>query len=104
MNAVVVAPVAETPGTGRWMIAVPIPEAPELIQRALARFKDYAAARDLTLPRSWASLEQMSDPGRVADIICTHVVAPLPARQELLATLDPVARLEKVDAMIAASL
>jgi len=35
----------------------PIPEAPELIQRALARFKDYAAARDLTLPRSWASLE-----------------------------------------------
>jgi ATP-dependent Lon protease len=82
----------------------PIPEAPELIRQALARFKDYAAARDLTLPHSWASLEQMSDPGRVADIICTHVAAPLPARQELLATLDPVARLEKVDAMIAASL
>ena len=80
----------------------PIPEAPELIRRAIEHFRDYAAARELTLPRSWASLEQMRDPGRVADIICTHVAAPLTDKQELLATLDPVARLEKVDAMLAA--
>ena len=46
----------------------------------------------------------MSDPGRIADIICTHVAAPLGDKQELLATLDPVARLEKVDAMIGATL
>ena len=82
----------------------PIPEAPELIRQAIEHFKDYAGARDLTLPRSWASLEQMSDPGRIADIICTHVAAPLGDKQELLATLDPVARLEKVDAMIGATL
>jgi hypothetical protein len=44
------------------------------------------------------------DPGRVADIICTHVVASLKDKQGLLARLDPVARLEKVDAMLAASL
>ena len=80
----------------------PIPEAPELIRQALTHFKDYAATRDLKLPHSWASLEQMSDPGRIADIICAHITASLAERQDLLATLDPVARLQKVDAMIAA--
>jgi ATP-dependent Lon protease len=54
--------------------------------------------------RSWALLENMRDPGRVADIIGTHLIAPLRERQELLATLDPVARLEKVDAMLGATL
>jgi hypothetical protein len=60
------------------------------------------AARDIKVLRSWALLENMRDPGRVADIIGTHLMAPLRERQELLATLDPVARLEKVDAMLAA--
>ena len=80
----------------------PIPEAPELIRHAIEHFKDYAAARDIKVLRSWALLENMRDPGRVADIIGTHLMAPLQARQELLATLDPVVRLEKVDAMLAA--
>jgi ATP-dependent Lon protease len=80
----------------------PIPEAPELIRQALAHFQDYAEARDFKLPRNWESLELMSDPGRVADIICTHFAASLGDKQELLATLDPVARLEKVDAMLVA--
>jgi ATP-dependent protease La (Lon)-like substrate-binding protein len=43
----------------------------------------------------------MSDPSRVADIICTYVIAPLAEMQALLATLDPVARLERVEAMMA---
>ncbi len=60
------------------------------------------AARDIKVLRSWALLENMGDPGGVADIIGTHLMAPLRERQELLATLDPVARLEKVDAMLAA--
>jgi len=80
----------------------PIPEAPELIRQAIEHFKDYAAARDIKVLRSWALLENMRDPGRVADIIGAHLMAPLQARQELLATLDPVVRLEKVDAMLAA--
>jgi hypothetical protein len=62
------------------------------------------AAREVKVLRSWASLENMRDPGRVADIIITHVAAPLGDKQELLATLDPVARLEKADAMLAARL
>jgi ATP-dependent Lon protease len=82
----------------------PIPEAPELIRQAIEHFKDYAGARDIKVLRSWALLENMRDPGRVADIIGTHLMAPLRERQELLATLDPVARLEKVDAMLGATL
>jgi ATP-dependent Lon protease len=81
----------------------PIPEAPELITRAAERFERYVTARDIKL-RTMLPLEQMRDPGRVADTICTYVVAPLREKHDLLATLDPVARLEKVDAMMAASL
>jgi ATP-dependent Lon protease len=81
----------------------PIPDAPELIQRAAEHFKRYVAARDIKL-RAMPELEQMRDPGRVADIICAHVVASTKDKQDLLATLDPVVRLEKVDAMMAASL
>jgi hypothetical protein len=36
--------------------------------------------------------------------ICAYVVASTKDKQDLLATLDPVARLEKVDALIAASI
>jgi ATP-dependent Lon protease len=81
----------------------PIPEAPELIQRAAERFEKYVAARDIKL-RAMPPLERMRDPGRVADIICAYLVAPFRDKQDLLATLDPVARLEKVDAMMAAGL
>ncbi len=80
----------------------PMAESPELIQRAVERFRTYVTARDIKTPWTWPSLQQMSDAGLVADILCTHVVAPLAERQALLATLDPVARLEKVEAMMAA--
>jgi hypothetical protein len=68
----------------------------------VAPLVELPAARDIKVLRSWALLENMRDPGRVADIIGTHLMAPLRERQERLATLDPVARLEKVDAMLAA--
>ena len=86
----------------------PVPEAPDLIkqsiliQQTIAHFRDYADAREIKVPRSWASLESMRDPGRVADIIGTYLLAPLQVRQALLATLDPVERLQKVDALLAA--
>jgi ATP-dependent Lon protease len=49
----------------------PIPEAPDLIQRAVKRFESYAAAREIRIQK-----------------------------QSLLATLDPVARLTRVDALM----
>jgi ATP-dependent Lon protease len=48
----------------------------------------------------WPPLDQSRDPGRVADIISQHMALPIPDRQDLLATLDPVVRLEKVYAVM----
>jgi len=69
----------------------------------LPRFKDYAAARDLTLRGAGRPLEQMAIPDgwptSSARMWWRHC-----RRGRIYGTLDPVARLEKVDAMIAASL
>ncbi|MGY8661709.1 LON peptidase substrate-binding domain-containing protein [Bradyrhizobium sp. UFLA05-109] len=78
----------------------PIPDAPELILRAVKRFERYAAARDIRIPGVWPLLEQTRDPGRVADIIATRLRLPMGDKQSLLATIDPVARLKQVDAFM----
>jgi ATP-dependent Lon protease len=74
-----------------------IPEAPELIESAVLRFKAYATAHNIGEP---PLLDQLHDPGRVADIICTHIKLPIAEKQGLLATLDPVARLERAYALM----
>jgi ATP-dependent Lon protease len=75
----------------------PIPAATELVENAIARFKTYAETRDIGAP---PLLAHIHDPGRVADIISMHLAVPLKDRQSLLATLDPVARLERVHALM----
>jgi ATP-dependent Lon protease len=78
----------------------PILEAPEAIQSAVERFKTYAAAREMNMPQIWPALDQIRNPGRVADVIGSHLVLPISDKQGLLATIDPVARLEKVAALM----
>jgi ATP-dependent Lon protease len=78
----------------------PIPEAPDLVRRTIKQFEHYAAARDIRIPETWPPLNQTRDPGRVADIVATHVKMPLGDRYSLLATLDPMMRLERVDRLI----
>jgi ATP-dependent Lon protease len=78
----------------------PIPEAPELIRYAVKRFESWAAARDIRLPQIRPPLDQTRDPGRVADIIATYMVLPMSDKHSLLATLDPVMRLKRVDALM----
>jgi len=80
----------------------PITNAPELVQRAVARFVRYANGRDIRVT-TWPALEGVGDPGKVADIICQHIRLPVRDKQSLLEILDPVARLERVDAMMAAA-
>jgi ATP-dependent Lon protease len=78
----------------------PIPDAPFLIHRAVARFESYAAAREIRMPQTSPPFDQIRDPGRVADIISSHMKLAISDKQNLLATLDPVARLERVDALL----
>ncbi len=79
----------------------PIPDAPELILRAVERFESYAATRQIQMRQTWPPLQQTRDPGRVADIISSYMALPVRDKQSLLATIDPVARLERVDALLA---
>jgi ATP-dependent Lon protease len=79
----------------------PVADAPEQVARAIERFKAYVEARNIPSSWTWPSLQQLRDPGLLADIIGQHIAASLAERQALLATLDPVARLEKVEAMMA---
>jgi ATP-dependent Lon protease len=78
----------------------PIPDAPELIQKAVKHFESYAAAREIRIPQIWPPLEQSRDPGRVADIISPHLALPISDKQSLLAIFDPVMRLKRVDALM----
>jgi ATP-dependent Lon protease len=93
-------------GTGAFRAEIsdvsegPILEAPELIQIAVARFESYAAAREIQIPQIWPALDQTRDPGRVADIISRYLALPVRDKQTLLATLDPVMRLKRVDALM----
>jgi len=74
----------------------PIPEAFELIQRAAKRFESYAAPREIRVSQIWPPLSETRDPGRVADIISSHIVLPISDKHDLLATIDPVVRLQRV--------
>jgi ATP-dependent Lon protease len=80
----------------------PIPDAPELVRRAVARFKRHAADRHISVT-TWPPLDSISDPGRLADVICQDLALPLRDKQSLLEIIDPVARLERVDALMTAA-
>ncbi len=78
----------------------PVPYAPDLILKAIAQFERYAAARQIQMRQTWPTLRQTRDPGRAADMIATYLALPIDEKQNLLATLDPVARLERVNALL----
>src|ERR1700676_2386753 len=55
----------------------PIPDAPELIQKAVGRFESYTAARQIRTRQTWRPLDQNRDPGRVADVIAAYMTLPI---------------------------
>jgi ATP-dependent Lon protease len=79
----------------------PVVEATELVQNTLKRFERHTAANDIRMPNGWPSPEQARDPGRIADVIAMHVALWPKNRQGLLATLDPVTRLQHVHDLLA---
>jgi len=88
----------------------PIPEAPDLIRTAVANFASYAERNNIEIPQILSPLGQVRDPdlvadvvskrtrnpGWVADVIAGRITLPIGDKQRLLATLDPVRRLEAV--------
>jgi ATP-dependent Lon protease len=78
----------------------PAVDAPDLIRRTVRRFEDYAAAHGLLMPDVWLLFDQTRDVGRIADMIAMRLKLPVKDRYELLAILDPVTRLEKIDGLL----
>jgi ATP-dependent Lon protease len=78
----------------------PIGDAFEIVQRTLERFERYATANDIRMAKVWPSPEQARDPGQIADVIAMRMALGLKDRRDLLATLDPVARLQRIDALL----
>lgn len=81
----------------------PVVEATEFVQSTLKRFERYAAVNDIRMAKGWPSPEQVRDPGLIADVMATHIALWLKDRQGLLATLDPVARLQRIAALLNSS-
>lgn len=78
----------------------PPAEAPDLVRRTIQRFEDYAAAHGLLMPDVWLFFEQTRDVGQIADTMATRMTLSVKDKYELLAILDPVKRLEKIDALL----
>lgn len=78
----------------------PPAEAPDLVRRTIQRFEDYAAAHGLLMPDVWLFFEQTRDVGQIADTMATRMTLSVQDKYELLAILDPVKRLEKIDALL----
>ena len=75
----------------------PVAPATELVESAVQRFDRYAAANDFHRPKGWPTAEQARYPGGIADVVAMHLAAlGLKERRDLLAILDPVARLQRV--------
>ena len=77
-----------------------IPDAPELIGQAVERFRRYAASHDIRMVATVPPLDQIRDPGRLADLIASRMVLPLRTKQAVLESFDPVWRLEQVLALM----
>ncbi|HWX29471.1 MAG TPA: LON peptidase substrate-binding domain-containing protein [Steroidobacteraceae bacterium] len=82
------------------LVEGPIPDAPDLVLATLGAFRTYANAQNIDIEQLWPVLKQVRNPGRVADMISGHLKVPIKDKQSLLATIDPVARLERVIALL----
>src|SRR4029453_713004 len=51
-------------------------------------------------PQIKPPFERVRDPGRLADMIASHIELSIPDKQALLATLDPIRRLERVGGLL----
>ncbi|MET4261382.1 ATP-dependent Lon protease [Bradyrhizobium sp. S3.12.5] len=75
-------------------------DARDLIRRIYQRFQDYTAAHGILVPDIWLFFDQMRDPGQIADTVATRMKLPIRDKYELLATLDPMKRLERIEALL----
>lgn len=75
-------------------------DARDLIRSVYQRFQEYTVAHGILVPDIWLFFDQTRDPGQIADTVATRMRLPIRDKYELLATLDPVKRLERIEALL----
>ncbi len=72
------------------------PETDALMRTVLTQFEHYISLSKKVTPETLAAVSDIDDPGRLADVICSHLSLKMKDKQEILETIDVRARLEKL--------
>lgn len=75
-------------------------EAEALMRTVLSNFDEYININQNLAPEIFATVVTIEDPGRMADMIASHLEIKLEDKQQLLETLDPKQRLEKLNSIL----
>ncbi|NDI36710.1 endopeptidase La [Chengkuizengella sediminis] len=67
-----------------------------LMRSVLKQFENYISLSKKVTPETLASVSDINEPGRLADVISSHLSLKIKDKQQILETLDVYERLEKV--------
>jgi len=80
------------------------PRTTALMRSVVSSFEEYLSMSPKGSKEIFQSIALIAQPGRLADIITSHLDIKLPEKQSVLETLDTDERLEKVNGIIAAEI
>jgi ATP-dependent Lon protease len=72
------------------------PEIDALMRTVLNQFENYINLSKKVTPETLAAVSDIEEPGRLADVICSHLALKIKDKQEILETVDVRERLEKM--------
>ena len=75
-------------------------EAEALMRTVLTSFDDYISINQSLAPEVFATVVSINEPGRMADMVASHLECKLEDKQTLLEILDPKERLEKLNTIL----
>jgi ATP-dependent Lon protease len=72
------------------------PEIDALMRSVLSQFEHYISLSKKVTPETLAAVSDIDEPGRLADVICSHLSLKIKDKQDILETIDVRERLEKL--------
>ncbi|MGV2643957.1 endopeptidase La, partial [Clostridium perfringens] len=72
------------------------PEVSALMRTVLSQFENYINLSKKVTPETLAAVSDIDEPGRLADVITSHLSLKIKDKQEILETIDVRKRLEKL--------
>ncbi|WP_079910004.1 endopeptidase La [Paenibacillus sp. 32352] len=72
------------------------PEIDALMRTVLTQFEHYINLSKKVTPETLAAVSDIDEPGRLADVICSHLSLKIKDKQEILETINVKDRLEKL--------